>query len=68
MKFNGVSIFANHRTGIDDTIESTSPEAIFNAQSQALSMDNTMTIHTSADGPSGSKVSLHKSYCFQLLL
>jgi flagellin len=67
MKFNGVSIFANHRTGIDDTIESTSPEAIFNAQSQALSMDNTMTIHTSADGPSGSKVSLHKSLLLSAL-
>jgi flagellin-like hook-associated protein FlgL len=67
MKFNGVSIFANHRTGNDDTIVTSDPEAIFNAQGQSPSMDNTMTIFTSAEGQSGSKVSLHKSLLLSAL-
>ena len=67
MKFNGVSIFANHRTGGDDTIVTTDPEAVFNAQGQSPSMDNTMTIFTSAEGQSGSKVSLHKSLLLSAL-
>ena len=67
MKFNGVSIFANHRTGTDGTIVTIDPEAIFNAQGQSPSMDNTMTIFTSAEGQSGSKVSLHKSLLLSAL-
>jgi len=67
MKFNGVSIFANHRTGNDDTIVTSDPEAIFNAQGQSPSMDNTMTIFTSSEGQSGSKVSLHKSLLLSAL-
>jgi flagellin len=59
MKFNGVSIFANHTT--NDKGENTSEAAVFGAQDQSHNKDNTITIFTSADGQSGSKVSLHKS-------
>ena len=59
MKFNGVSIFANHTT--NDKGENTSEAAVFGAQNQSQAKDNTITIFTSADGQSGSKVSLHKS-------
>ena len=59
MKFNGVSIFANHTT--NDKGENSSEAAVFGAQNQSQAKDNTITIFTSADGQSGSKVSLHKS-------
>ena len=59
MKFNGVSIFANHTT--NDKGENTSEAAVFGAQNQSQAKDNTITIFTSADGQSGSKVILHKS-------
>ena len=59
MKFNGVSIFANHTT--NDKGENTAETAVFGAQDQSHTKDNTITIFTSADGQSGSKVSLHKS-------
>ena len=59
MKFNGVSIFANHAT--NNKGENTSEAAVFGAQNQSHGKDNTITIFTSADGQSGSKVSLHKS-------
>ena len=48
--FNGVSLFANF--AIDGTTES-----VFRKDST----NNTISIHTSPDGSSGSKVSLHKS-------
>ena len=67
MKFNGVSMFANHRTDKNNVVETTNPEAIFNAQNQALSMDNTLVIYTSADGAAGSKVSVHKSLLLSAL-
>ena len=67
MKFNGVSMFANHRTDQNNVVETTDPEAIFNAQNQALSMDNTLVIYTSADGAAGSKVSVHKSLLLSAL-
>ena len=67
MKFNGVSMFANHRTDKNNVVETANPEAIFNAQNQALSMDNTMVIYTSADGAAGSKVSVHKSLLLSAL-
>jgi flagellin len=65
MKFNGVSMFANHIT--NQANENTGTEAIFNAQNQALSMDNTLVIYTSADGAAGSKVSVHKSLLLSAL-
>jgi len=67
MKFNGVSIFANDRTGDDDAVLSSDSEAIFKAQQQSQSYDNTMTIFTSSEGQSGSKVSLHKSLLLSAL-
>ena len=65
--FNGVSLFANHRTDEDGEIETSDPEAIFNAQNQALSMDNTINIFTSGSGANGSKVSVHKSLLLSAL-
>jgi len=65
MKFNGVSLFANHTT--DNTGTNTGNEAIFGAQDQSSSLDNTLVIHTSAEGESGSKVSLHKSILLSAL-
>lgn len=58
MKFNGVSLFANFTTNDSDVV--TTNEAIFNAQNQSLSSDNSMTIYTSAEGSAGSKVSVHR--------
>ena len=65
MKFNGVSMFANHTTNQANV--NTGTEAIFNAQRQSLSMDNTLVIYTSADGAAGSKVSVHKSLLLSAL-
>jgi flagellin len=67
MTFSGVSMFANHRTDKNNVVETANPEAIFNAQNQALSMDNTLVIYTSADGAAGSKVSVHKSLLLSAL-
>ena len=65
MKFNGVSMFANHTT--NQANENTGTEAIFNAQRQELDKDNTLVIYTSADGAAGSKVSVHKSLLLSAL-
>ena len=54
-KFNGVSLFANNVTA------SSSTQVRFGAINQSLSEDHTVSIHTSQNGSSGSKVSLHKS-------
>jgi flagellin len=51
-KFNGVSLFAEH------TEAKNNEQAKFGAGDQ---LDNTMTIYTSADGSTGSSVSMHKS-------
>jgi flagellin len=67
MEFNGVSLFANHRTDANGDIETSDPEAIFNAQNQSLSHDNTLVIYTSGDGSSGSKVSVNKSLLLSAL-
>ena len=58
MKFNGVSLFANFTS--DATGAVTSSETIFNAGSQDLSRDNSLTIYTSSEGSGGSKVSVHR--------
>ena len=67
MKFNGVSLFANHRTDANGDIETSNPEAIFNAQNQSLSMDNTLTIFTSGEGSAGSKVSVNRALLLSAL-
>lgn len=58
MKFNGVSLFANYTS--DATGSVTTTETIFNAGSQNLSRDNSLTIYTSSEGSGGSKVSVHR--------
>jgi flagellin len=58
MKFNGVSLFAQYASNISDT--TINKEAIFEADNQKLSLDNSMTIYTSSEGSAGSKVSVHK--------
>ena len=65
MKFNGVSMFANHTTNQANV--NTGTEAVFNAQRQELDKDNTLVIYTSADGAAGSKVSVHKSLLLSAL-
>jgi len=59
MKFNGVSLFAEHAN--DGT------QAEFGGATQSASKDNTLTIFTSAEGAAGSKVSVHKSVLLSAL-
>ena len=61
--FNGVSLFANYTTEKGGDTE----EALFNAASQDLGEDHTMTIYTSSEGSGGSKVSVHKSLLLSAL-
>ena len=61
MKFNGVSLFAEH------TLEKGSTQAVFGGKDQDASLDNTLTIYTSAEGAAGSKVSVHKSVLLSAL-
>jgi flagellin len=61
-KFNGVSLFAEH------TAEKNNTQAQFKgADSTADQSDNTMTIFTTAEGATGSKVSIHKSVLLSAL-
>ena len=59
MKFNGVSLFANYRSDKNDEVDNSRP-AIFNAENQILDQDHSLTVYTSSEGSTGSKVSLHK--------
>ena len=61
MRFNGVSMFARY------TEEKGAVETQFGGATQSASLDNTLTIFTSADGAAGSKVSLHKSVLLSAL-
>jgi len=61
MKFNGVSLFA------DTTTEKGSENAVFGGMDQLSTLDNTLTIYTSAEGATGSKVSVHKSILLSAL-
>jgi flagellin len=61
MKFNGVSLFAS------TTESSGGNPAEFGAETQDASLDNTITIYTSADGSAGSKVSLNRSLLLSAL-
>jgi flagellin len=54
-QFNGVSLFANH------VYEKSSEQVLFNGMDQDRERDHTISIHTSQNGSSGAKVSLHKS-------
>ena len=64
-KFNGVSLFANHSTNAAGF--NTGTEAQFNAQNPDRSLDNTLTIYTSAEGSEGSKISVYKSQLLSAL-
>ena len=61
MKFNGVSLFAEHTTETGGT------QAVFGGKDQDAALDNTHTIYTSAEGAAGSKVSIHKSVLLSAL-
>ena len=71
MKFNGVSLFANHTTStaVTGTLSGvgTDGEAVFGADGQSAVQDHTLSIFTSADGAAGSKVSIHKSLLLSAL-
>ena len=72
-KFNGVSLFANHslKEGVDGTGTGTgnarTGEVRFNGKDQNTTFDHTISIHTSAEGSSGSKISIHKSILLSAL-
>ena len=57
--FNGVSLFARYSTDANgQPVVSTTTETLFRG---STSQDNTLTIFTSSDGSTGSRVSVHKS-------
>ena len=64
MKFNGVSLFAEHtkEDGADET-----DQAVFGGSSDWSGTDHTLTIFTSSEGAAGSKVSVHKSVLLSAL-
>jgi len=64
-KFNGVSLFSNFST--NNAGFNTGIEAKFNAQDPDRSLDNTLTIYTSAEGSEGSKISVYKSQLLSAL-
>jgi len=67
MKFNGVSLFAQFSNpGFDDP-KTTNGEALFGGMEQSSLYDNTISIHTSSEGSSGSRVSLHRSLLLSAL-
>jgi flagellin len=72
-KFNGVSLFANHslKEGVDGagtgTGNARTGEVRFNGKDQNTTFDHTISIHTSAEGSSGSKISIHKSILLSAL-
>lgn len=72
-KFNGVSLFANHslKDGVDGagtgTGNARTGEVKFNGKDQNTTFDHTISIHTSAEGSSGSKISIHKAILLSAL-
>ncbi len=58
-RFNGVSLFASHTNG--------NALAEFRGMEWNTTMDNTISIHTSAEGSSGSKVSIHRALLLSAL-
>ena len=64
-KFSGVSLFASHIT--DSTQAANAADAVFGGSTQDAQLDHTMTIFTSSEGGTGSKVSLHKSVLLSAL-
>lgn len=79
-RFNGVSLFANHtfNTSVDANSSAAnggatgsgaiiSGEVKFYGKDQITVLDHTVSIHTSAEGSSGSKVSIHKAILLSAL-
>ena len=72
-KFNGVSLFANNtlKEGANGagtvTGDTRNGEVRFNGKDQNTTYDNTISIHTSAEGGSGSKISIHKAILLSAL-
>jgi flagellin len=64
-KFNGVSLFANYAS--KEAPDDYGDESKFNAQYQDRTLDNTLTIYTSAEGSEGSEVSVYKSLLLSAL-
>jgi len=65
MKFNGVSLFA--MTYSNDVGEDSNQQAVFGADNQSASLDNTLTVFTSTEGQAGTKVSIHRSLLLSAL-
>ena len=61
MSINGQALFARYRMSDDGTTEVAGEEAIFGAENQIKTLDNTIDIFTSSEGSDGSKVSIHRS-------
>jgi flagellin len=64
MSINGQALFARYRMSDDGTTEvagEDGEEAIFGAENQNKTVDNTIDIFTSSEGSDGSKVSIHRS-------
>ena len=64
--FNGASLFANHITKAADPTVSAN-EAVFGGANQSDQLDHTISIFTSSDGTSGTKISIHKSLLLSAL-
>ena len=64
-KFNGVSLFANNI--YKESANGNGGEVKFNGKDQNTTLDHTVSVHTSADGGSGSKISLHKAILLSAL-
>jgi len=58
--FNGASLFANYITK-DANAGITANEALFGGATQSAVLDNTISIFTSSNGSTGTKISIHKS-------
>jgi len=72
MKFNGVSLFARYATGGFENINphpiaNPNMEGLFGGMEQSSLLDNTISIHTSSEGSSGSRVSLHRALLLSAL-
>jgi flagellin-like hook-associated protein FlgL len=64
--FNGSSLFANHITkDADPTVAAN--EALFGGATQSAQLDHTISIFTSSNGSSGTKISIHKSVLLSAL-
>ena len=58
--FNGASLFANHITkDADPTVAAN--EALFGGATQSDQLDKTISIFTSSNGSTGTKISIHQS-------